>query len=160
MYGTEGPAVFVYRGEALRLAGDPEAARVDLARALEISEERLGAWLNLALVALDLDDRSSLEAAWIHLKERASGLLSDAAADVGVVVWGDPGESPTPAEQRRVLERALALTGGNRSTGLTTYITAAGRLRLVPSGARPQERAINERSWLRQAGHHLRPPRR
>jgi len=156
MKGTVGPAVFVYRGEGSRRVGDLEAARSDLLQALAISDKRLGAWLNLALVEAGRGDREGFAAAWAHLLENARGLVSDAAAQLGIVVWGDPGEAPTRADQLRVVEQALAMARGNRSTGLTTYFTGAGRLRFVQSRVSPSEHLEAERRMLGHARRYLR----
>ncbi len=156
MYGTEGPAVFVYRGEALRRLGRWREAREDLERALEISDKRLGAWLNLALVFLAEGNRVGAERVWQRLCLEASGLLSDAARELGITIWGDPGDELAASEQGRVLERALAMMGGNRSTGLTTYFTGDGRLRFVQPCSDPSARPhVGDEGVLRRAAHYL-----
>ena len=139
MSGTEGPAVFVYRGEALRCLGRLSEARQDLERALAISDKRLGAWVNLGLVLLEEEDHAGAQRVWERLCRDASGLLSDAARELGVTIWGDPGEEVALEEQRRVLDRALAMMRGNRSTGLTTYITSSGRMRFVQPCSDPRD---------------------
>lgn len=156
MYGTEGPAVFVYRGEALRCLGRLSEARQDLERALAISDKRLGAWLNLGLVLLAEGDGAGAQRIWERLCREASGLLSDAATELGITIWGDPGEVATPEEQRRVLDRALVMMRGNRSTGLTTYITASGRLRFVQPSSDPGELPhVGDLGVLRRAARDL-----
>jgi tetratricopeptide (TPR) repeat protein len=160
MHNTEGPAVFVYRGEAERLLGDLEAARRDLETALAINDQRLGAWLNLALVCADLGDDAGFEAAWEHLEVAARGLLSDAALELGVPLWGDPGACASAATRVRAIRHALAMCRGNRSTGHTTYLTKSGRLRFVPPYVTPAMRAAEERQFLGIARHHLRARKR
>ena len=160
MNNTEGPAGFVYRGEAERLLGDLEADRRDLETALAINDQRLGAWLNLALVRAELGDDAGFEAAWEHLEVAARGLLSDAALELGVTLWGDPGECASAATRVLAIRRALAMSRGNRSTGHTTYFTASGRLRFVPPNATPAMRAAEERQFLGFARNHLRARRR
>ena len=156
MGGTEGPAVFVYRAEAHRLLGDLEAARTDCERALAISEERLGAWLNLALAHAGLAQWGHFSRVWRQLEERAPGLLSDAAAEIGVQLRGDPGHEVGRDRKREIVERALRMARGNRSTGLTTYFTAAGRLRFVQAKGGGLDRKDAERRLLAHALVHLR----
>ncbi|MEZ4384881.1 MAG: hypothetical protein R3A79_26355 [Nannocystaceae bacterium] len=160
MYDTEGPAVFVYRGEAERLLGDLEAARRDLETALAISDQRLGAWLLLALVHAERGDAAGLESAWGRLEVAAAGLLSDAARELGVTLWGDPGEGASAAERVAVITRALAMCRGNRSTGHTTYITADGRLRFVAPYVTPATRDAEDRQFLGYARNYLQSRRR
>ncbi len=156
MGNTEGPAVFVYRAEAHRLLGDLEVARGDCQRALAISEERLGAWLNLALVEAGLGQWGRFSRVWQELEERAPGLLSDAAAELGVFLRGDPGHELSHDCKRQVVERALQMARGNRSTGLTTYFTGAGRLRFVQARGGAADRDDAERRLLDHALAYLR----
>lgn len=156
MGGTEGPAVFVYRAEAHRLLGDFEAARADCERALAISEERLGAWLNLALVEAGLAQWGRFTRVWRQLEERAPGLLSDAAAEFGVHLRGDPGHELGHDRKRTIVERALRMARGNRSTGLTTYFTSVGRLRFVQAKGGAVDRKDAERRLIAHALVHLR----
>jgi len=152
MSGTEGPAVFVYRGEALRCLGRLSEARRDLERALAISDKRLGAWINLGLVLFGEEDYAGAQRVWVRLRRDASGLLSDAAHELGVTIWGDPGEEVAQEVQRRVLSRALVMMRGNRSTGLTTYITESGRMRFVQPCSDPCDHPhVGDRGVLRQA---------
>jgi tetratricopeptide (TPR) repeat protein len=131
MGGTTGPAVYVYRGEAHRRLGQLERARADLERAIELTPTRVGAWVNLALVHDARGDPEAFAEVWTHLERTASGLLSSAAAALGVTLFRDPGDEPTQAERRAVLEQALRLMRGNRSTSCATFFSPDGRLRFV-----------------------------
>lgn len=113
MGDTSGPAVFIYRGEVLRRMGRLEEARADLELAVRRSPRRLSATINLALIS---DEAKYAEVVF----DRAPALMSDARRGL---------ERPTT---RQVLERALELMRGNRSTSLITY-WARGRMRLVPN---------------------------
>ncbi len=136
MNGTEGPAVYVYRGEAKRKLGLLDEAITELEAALRWHPSRASATINLALAYAATGRWSEFDPLWRRLRdEQASGLLSDAAHELGVVIWGDADENgdwqPEREVQIAVLERALAMMGGNRSSGLLTYHTADGKLRFV-----------------------------
>ncbi len=134
MRGTEGPAVYVYRGEALRLLGRHDDARRDLTRAVHIHPTRIGAWINLGLLAAARGDATELRRVFAQVSARAHGLLSDAARERGVCIW--PGvQAPAPSDDalRSVLERALAMMRGNRSSSTHTYFTREGALRFTDS---------------------------
>jgi tetratricopeptide (TPR) repeat protein len=135
MGGTYGPAVYAYRGEALRRLGRPEQARADLIRCVELTPGRVAAWIDLALVHAELGDRAAFEAAWERLVRVAPGLLSDAARESEVVLWRDLGSAASTGERARVLEQALSMMRGNRSTTSATYFTREGRLRFVQPGS-------------------------
>lgn len=68
---------------------------------------------------------------WEHVERAAPGLLASAARDCGVSLWRDPDDPPTPRERRVVLEGALRLMRGNRSTSCATYFSPEGELRFV-----------------------------
>lgn len=136
MNDTEGPAVYVYRGEAKRKLGRIDEAIIELEAALRSTPSRASATINLALAYAATGRMAEFEPLWRRLRdEQASGLLSDAAHELGVVIFGDSsdGEDSTPehAVKLAVLERALAMLGGNRSSGLLTYQTARGQMRFV-----------------------------
>ena len=156
MRGSEGPAIHVYRGEALRGLGRLDESIDELEAAVRLHPSRVGATINLALAYAMRgavrgaarggpgDPERFLEL-WRRLhEEQAPGLLSDAAYELGVTIVGDEGWLPERTTQVAVLERALAMMGGNRSSGLATYHTAEGTLRFVPrwptSGAGPHAR--------------------
>jgi tetratricopeptide (TPR) repeat protein len=128
---STGPAVHVARGEALLALGRVEEARADLERAVSLHPSRLAAVLLLALLEGEHGRAESFETAWPLLVERAPGLVSDAAHELGVSLARDPGEPPPPAADRaRVLRRAIALMRGNRSSSCISYF-AGGALRFV-----------------------------
>jgi tetratricopeptide (TPR) repeat protein len=136
MNDTEGPAVYVYRGEAKRKLGRIEEAISELEAALRHHPSRASATINLALAYAATGQIEKYEPLWRRLRdEQASGLLSDAAHELGVTIWGDADETgdwqPERDVQVAVLERALSMMGGNRSSGLLTYHTADAKLRFV-----------------------------
>jgi tetratricopeptide (TPR) repeat protein len=133
MNDTEGPAVYVYRGEAKRKLGRLDEAITELEAALRWHPSRASAAINLALAyAATNRHMAEFEQLWRRLRdEQASGLLSDAAHELGVVIFGDADWQPEREVQIAVLERGLAMMGGNRSSGLLTYHTADGKLRFV-----------------------------
>lgn len=135
MNDTEGPAVYVYRGEAKRKLGRLDEAITELEAALRWHPSRASATINLALAYAAKGEIEQFEPLWRRLRdEQASGLLSDAAHELGVVIFGDASDedgTPEHATKLAVLERALAMMGGNRSSGLLTYQTASGCLRFV-----------------------------
>ncbi|MEM9074881.1 MAG: tetratricopeptide repeat protein, partial [Myxococcota bacterium] len=128
MKNTEGPAVFVHRGEALRRLGRNAEARADLEKAVELHPGRISAWLNLALVAFAEGESATKAVQMIF--DRAPGLLSDAAASLGRPLWAQRDADPT--DLPALFERALVLLRGNRASTLITYRTDEGRLRYVP----------------------------
>lgn len=132
MQGTEGPAIHLFRGEAKRKLGRIDEAIVELEQAVEVHPARASATINLALCYLQTGRRDAFERLWLRLRdEQAPGLLSDAARELGVVILGD-GEPPSDEVMAAVLERSLAMMGGNRSSGLLSYWTGEGKLRFVP----------------------------
>jgi tetratricopeptide (TPR) repeat protein len=132
MNDTEGPAVYVYRGEAKRKLGRFDEAITELEAALRWHPSRASAAINLALAYAATGRIAEFEPLWRRLRdEQASGLLSDAAHELGITIWGDGDWTPELTQQIAVLERALSMMGGNRSSGLLTYHTARGNLRFV-----------------------------
>lgn len=133
MCNSEGPAIHVYRGEALRRLGREDEAIEPLEAAVRHHPSRVGATLNLALAYAARGDEPRFGALWRRLHvEQAPGLLSDAAHALGVTIVGDGDWQPDREDQTAVLEHALTMMGGNRSSGLSTYRSAGGALRFVP----------------------------
>lgn len=134
MRDTVGPAVFAHRAGARRALGDLAGALADLRQAVALHPTRIGAWVELGLALGTSDDLPGLAGAWEALRARAPGLVSDAAAELGLAAWEDMSESPCPTDQLSILGRALDLLRGNRSSTCVTYVTGGGRLRTVPHG--------------------------
>lgn len=154
---TEGPAVYVYRGEALRRLGRLGPALEDLERSVAVHHTRLGGRINLALARFADGNREGFAELWHGLLLDARGLLSDAGAGIGASAWGDE-DAVSDETAVAVLQAALDACGGNRSSSCQTYFTKGGRLRGVPSpSARGRESlAERDRSLLAQTAKTLR----
>jgi tetratricopeptide (TPR) repeat protein len=151
MNNSEGPAIHVFRGEALRKLGRLDEAIAELEQAVAWHPARASATINLALAHAAKGTHAELWPLWERLAvEQAAGLISDAAHELGLAIFGDGDWRPPITTIVAVLERALTMMGGNRSSGLLTYWTAAGTLRFVqqwPHG----NRSPNSRDHLRIA---------
>jgi tetratricopeptide (TPR) repeat protein len=157
MHNTEGPAIYVYRGEAKRKLGRIDEAIEELAKSVEWHPARASGTINLALCYAAKGDMAKFEGLWRRLlDEQASGLLSDAAHELGVTIVGDPGWEPELDVKLATLEHALKMMGGNRSSGLLTYWTRDAKLRFVQlwphRGDGPHAR---DHTLLEQARHML-----
>ncbi|KIG14433.1 hypothetical protein DB30_06776 [Enhygromyxa salina] len=153
MNGTEGPAVYVYRGEAKRKLGMLDEAIPELEKSVQWHPARASGTINLALAYHAKGMLESFEPLWRRLRdEQASGLLSDAAYELDVTIVGDAGWEPATEVKVAVLEHALKMMGGNRSSGLLSYWTRDHKMRFVQlwphSGHGPHER---EHEHLEQA---------
>ncbi len=133
--GRTGPTLFAIRGEAHFRVGDLESARADLERACRERPTRVGAFVTLALVQIARGNGVEAEKTLAILRSRARCLFHDAARESGVDPPTLTAESPA---LELVLERALHLLRGNRSSSLVTYFTETGEMRFVP---------LDEESW-------------
>jgi tetratricopeptide (TPR) repeat protein len=155
MRESEGLAIHVFRGEALRQLGQLDKAIPELERAVAAHPARASAVINLALAHAAAGQHEQARALWHRLAhEQACGLISDAARELAEGrplarqscmvepepispieaarrIVGDRDWQPTLEVIVAVLERALKMMGGNRSSGLLTYWTSDGRLRFV-----------------------------
>lgn len=158
MHDSEGPAIYVFRGEAKRKLGRLDEALVELERSVAWHPARASATVNLALTQAALGRFDDMRVLWQRLVfEQAEGLMSDAAHELGVAIVGDGEWEPDLDTKVRVLEHALRMMGGNRSSGLLTYWTNAGgshgrRLRFVQHWPHRGRRAHEaDRAHARQA---------
>ncbi|MCS6898553.1 MAG: tetratricopeptide repeat protein [Myxococcales bacterium] len=138
MNNTEGPAVYVHRGEALRRLGRLEEAQRDLERSVAMHGSRVGAWVNLGLLRLA---QGSVEGARIAIQQvfaLAPGLISDAARAEGVDLFSSP-RRLADWHFASVLRRCLELLRGNRSSSCISYLTPEGLLRFGHHGGHTQE---------------------
>lgn len=127
MNNTEGPAVFVHRGEVLRLLG--RDAEPDLLRAIKSNPSRISAHLNLALVYLDRGRVREARDLVAQAIDVIPGIFSDAAYELDLDQITDDLGQVQPEVLRKVLERALKMMRGNRSSTCITYVTRSGRIR-------------------------------
>jgi tetratricopeptide (TPR) repeat protein len=114
----------VYRGERKRKLEDWDGARDDLEIALRVKSRRIGARINLALVARATGDKPGWARAIEQLEIDATAYLWEAGAR-----RDHEYDEPT-------LLRALELMAGNRSSFLHTMIDANGQWRVVPPPSR------------------------
>ncbi len=142
MHGTTGPALFGYRGEALRLLGRLDEAITDFEEALHARPRRIPSTINLALARHARGDADALRGPFNELVQRVPGLMSDAARERGHRLFAP---SPDALDERalsEILEHALVMLRGNRGSTLITYFTREGRLRIAPildgRGTRPE----------------------
>lgn len=132
MVGSEGPAIHVFRGEAKRKLGRLDEAIAELEKSVEWHPARASATINLALAHAAKHELDQVRPLWQRLAfDQAAGLMSDAARELGLTIVGDGDWEPELDVMVAVLERALTMMGGNRSSSLLTYWTARGQLRFV-----------------------------
>jgi tetratricopeptide (TPR) repeat protein len=121
-------ATYCYRGEVYRLLGRFDDARSDLEQAATSNPTRVGAYINLALVYLEHGDNAALEQALAWIAARAPLLVWEASRAAGVT----PSIHVDRNAPARVLEHALRLMRGNRSSVMHTFVDDRGRLRVTP----------------------------
>src|SRR5262249_3379773 len=128
MDNTEGPAAYLYRGEAYRVLGRLDEAREQLGRSCALHPTRLSAWVNLALGHHAAGDGGAQHEVFRRLVHVAPWLVSEAARELGDDVFkavmletypaataADAGKGSEVMD--RVMRRALAMMRGNRSSG-------------------------------------------
>ncbi len=123
-----GEATHTYLGELWRKRGELDRARKMFEHTL-VATSRLGAWINLALVGLALDDAALLDRALEPVHAQAPMLLWEASQAVGAPASTriDPGRDSAAS----VLEQALVMMRGNRSSRLLTFVDRQGRFRVL-----------------------------
>lgn len=146
MNNTEGPAVSAHRGEALRLLGRFSEARRDLEHATRAHPRRLAAWLNLGLLDADEGAPQGAERGVLALRQRAPGLLSDAARSLGEFV---PRGALPPEAAVRIVREALRLMQGNRSASCISYVSPEGGRRFAIHLGETELHAYDAR-WIQQ----------
>ncbi len=145
--GPPGPTAYVYRGEARRRLGLFDDARADLEHAVQSHPTRVGAWVNLGLLQLDVGDPASADTLRA-LDALAPGLVADARAELG-----DAPAVDDVASRRALLSHMLVMLRGNRGSSCVTYFTREGRLRTAPAQS---PAAVDVTSLLTQARRSLR----
>jgi hypothetical protein len=126
--------VWRLRGEALLDLGRRHAAREALTRAAELEGDHATTELLRTLA----DDGEPSSARFLELDALATGLLSDAARELGVTLWQDGGLLDDPPTLARVCAHARAMLTADRATPIS-YRTTIGRstsqLRHLPEPA-------------------------
>jgi tetratricopeptide (TPR) repeat protein len=107
------------RGEALLRLGRCEEARTALARAAELEPDHATTEILRTLA----DDHEPSEERFLELDKLATGLLSDAARELGVTLWVDGGLLDDPPTLARVCAHARSLLTADRATPIS-YRTA------------------------------------
>jgi tetratricopeptide (TPR) repeat protein len=125
MNNEAGPTLFVYRGEAYRVLGEHDRALADLEKSVRETPNRVGAWINLALTRKAVGDDDSIAPIWLRLRRIAPALTDEAARESGVPTT----DRLDVATIVRVLETALRMMRGNRSSTYLTWFNSAGVLR-------------------------------
>lgn len=123
-----GATTHVYRGELRRRQGDLKAAIEDLEIALRERPTRIAARMNLALAYAGLGMGNRADAELRRAVQEGPGIFWIALDALGMEV---PRElDMTMAEP--IIEKALELMRGNRSSWLYSIFDAEGRFRVVP----------------------------
>lgn len=136
-----GATKHVYAGELYRIRGEFELALTELDVGLDAKPSRVGAHINKALCLLALGRSDEAATIGDELRESYPRLFWDVARSLGLS-WPCP-----QAELATVLEQALRLMRGNRSSHTVTYFDSAGMLRILED-ARAWSRFAVERRAL------------
>ncbi|MCA9692874.1 MAG: hypothetical protein KC636_24970 [Myxococcales bacterium] len=120
----------VYRGELRRLHGRAREAIADLELAVHHKPARIGAWVNLALARVELGDPGA-RAALDELEARAPAVLWESARSLG-----ERPRARITTQDRALLERALVLMRGNRSSVIHTIFPPGESMRVIPAPSR------------------------
>ncbi len=127
----EHEATHTYEGELWRKRGELERARACLHGVVQPGQPfRLGAWINYALVARARGELEEARRMIAGIEDYAPLLLWEAARSLGRAGSTSISLDDAPV----VLEEALRLMRGNRSSGTLTFIDRAGRMRVQLQG--------------------------
>jgi len=167
MNNTEAPPAFLYRGEAFRVLGRLDEARVQLARSCELNPARLSSWINLGLVHGATGHLEAQRNIFRRFARVAPSLLSEAAVELGADVFeavvldagwrAEPAthDGPASAIIDRILQHVLIMMRGNRSSSCITYFTRAGDLHHVPQPAVEKHVDSDAEGWRLDDIHRL-----
>lgn len=129
----EGATLVGYRGEMKRIAGDREGGRADLETAVRTRPGRVGAWTNLALMALSDGDINRAEHAFEEIYRRVPALVRLALSETGQSSNLSLGQRPAVTSLGPALEWMLDAMLGNRSSAIWTHRDPQGRFRTLPN---------------------------
>ncbi|KIG18365.1 Transcriptional regulator, GntR family domain / Aspartate aminotransferase [Enhygromyxa salina] len=121
-------ATYCYRGELLRKRGELDQARPDLELAVQARPERLGAWVNLALLEHAAGREGPMREAVARVEALCPAFAWEARRDAQL---GDPNPRP-PNDLARYMSTLLELLRGNRSSVMYTIVDRNDALRVLP----------------------------
>jgi hypothetical protein len=121
-------ATYCYRGELLRRRGELEQARPDLELAVRARPERLGAWVNLALLHHAAGREDPLRDAVARVEALCPAFAWEARRDALL----DHDGVRDPDALARYMSTLLELLRGNRSSVMYTIIDRSDALRVLP----------------------------
>lgn len=121
-------ATYCYRGELLRKSGELEQALPDLELAVQARPERLGAWVNLALLHHATGREAPLRAAVARVESLCPAFAWEARRDARLEDVGPF----SPDALARYMSTLLELMRGNRSSVMYTIVDRSDSLRVVP----------------------------
>ncbi|EDM79370.1 hypothetical protein PPSIR1_02416 [Plesiocystis pacifica SIR-1] len=119
-------ATHAYRSEIWRKRGALEAALEAASLAVEATNTRFGAWINLALIERRRGDRGAAEAALEVVRDNLQVQLALVARAEGLTVDDALELESAPV----LLEALLRAMRGNRSSGVQTLVDDRGVLRI------------------------------
>lgn len=116
-----------WRGEIYRRMGDYEKALQEFKKSSEIFPYKPSYWINLALTQGALGKFKEQREIFLQLQKHIPGFLSDASDEAGV----GGRRNPDNGEIAKVLEKALELMKGNRSSWMYTYVLESGQVKHI-----------------------------
>ncbi len=128
--GAEEHRLATWRGELYRRMGRPAAALAELKKSRSPFPFRPGLWLNVALAGGDGDGLHGRRALFERLRRHMPDFLED-AAEQARVAWPPARTRRGDAALVRLLETALEMMKGNRSSWMYTYVLKSGELKHI-----------------------------
>ncbi len=135
MYGFLAAATTtVYRGELLRRQGKLPEALAKCQAAVAAKPSRVATWMNIALLERALGRPADAARTLARISQLAPGLLWEASRALGGQPRASLGGDDDDVEA--ILERALVMMRGNRSSVIQTFFTEDGDFRVMPPAER------------------------
>lgn len=138
----------IYLGEMYRRQGQLDLAAQQLEESLRVKPGRLSAWINLALTHEQAGRSKEAGEVFERIRRWAPRLLWDCRAAVEASDGRACPWPPSASDMPVLLESALSLMRGNRSSHCVTYFDPKGRFRRVFDAGRWQERLGRMRVFL------------
>ena len=125
-HGGSDSILSTWRGEIRRKTGQPDRCLAELKKIPESFPFRPGVWLNAALAHGALGDFAARRRSWARLERHLPEFCADARTEAGL-----PSGALAEPQVEAVLEKALAMMKGNRSSWMYSYVLADGRLKVA-----------------------------